>query len=413
MNDLSDFQWLASAQGAEAWSRCQGLGLFSRPSLENLRLSARQYSVLEQQAGFASGLAKRKVSDPWNWFWTKTLLEQASDQWVAEETARDFPVGVDVVDGCSGAGVDSIALAKHLSDGSGQFQSLRAIDSSETACLLTSLNAVRHGFEIQPEQVRFEDAVISDTAWLHLDPDRRAIGRTVNLHATDPSWKDVATSISRAPGASVKAAPGFQPDTQFDWESCGPPNARRWISRDGSVRQQRLYWRIPRWANAQRIVTSYHSEFGWNHEIFESGPFSGYELFDHIENESESVQGYGFIADHDPALRAAGCVVALARRFELNVVGNEFGYMVGSLPRQHPMLRWFRVHDVLSLDRKKVRAMSRVAKVGRWELKSRNIDVDLVQWKKDLVVDADSQIIRWLMMTKIKQKHVCFVCEAL
>jgi len=189
VNDLSDFQWLASARGAEAWSQCQSLGLFSRASVEKLRLSARQYSVLEQQAQFATGLAKRKVSEPWNWFWTKTLLEQASDQWVAEETARDFPQGIHVVDGCAGAGVDSIALAKHLTEGSGQVPSLRAIDSSETACLLTRLNSGRQGFEIRPEQVRFEDAVIPDTEWLHLDPDRRTIGRTVNLHATDPSWK--------------------------------------------------------------------------------------------------------------------------------------------------------------------------------------------------------------------------------
>ncbi len=63
------------------------------------------------------------------------------------------------------------------------------------------------------------------------------------------------------------------------------------------------------------------------------------------------------------------------------------------------------------MDHKKVRAMSRGLKYGRWQLKSRNIDVDLTSWGKQLIVDKDSDVVGWLLLTKVGKKHVCLVCQ--
>ncbi|MFN5101406.1 MAG: hypothetical protein ACK5GJ_01275, partial [Planctomycetota bacterium] len=84
MNEFSDFQWLASAPAAEAWSFCSSLEDFSKSIGVSFRLTQKQLQLLQTQFEFAKGPAKRKVSEPWNWFWTKTLLEQASDQITAE-----------------------------------------------------------------------------------------------------------------------------------------------------------------------------------------------------------------------------------------------------------------------------------------------------------------------------------------
>jgi hypothetical protein len=65
----------------------------------------------------------------------------------------------------------------------------------------------------------------------------------------------------------------------------------------------------------------------------------------------------------------------------------------------------------MPMDRKKVRAMSRALKVGRWELKSRNIDVDLAHWAKELIIDKGSESVGWLLLTKVGKKHVCLVCQ--
>jgi len=118
-----------------------------------------------------------------------------------------------------------------------------------------------------------------------------------------------------------------------------------------------------------------------------------------------------FVADHDPALRAANCVVSLSERLQLRMLGNEYGYCVGESFVENPLLRWYRVLEVMPMDHKKVRAMSRILKVGRWELKSRNIDIDLISWGKQLTVDKDSDVVGWLLLTKVGKKHVCLVCQ--
>ena len=413
MNDASELPWLASANAAEAWACCKKQDAFSKAPLSKFRLSASQLQLLQTQAEFATGPAKRKVAKPWNWFWTKTLLEQASDEWTAEETAKDFPSDAQVVDGCCGAGVDSIKIAEHLSQ-SGDFKNrITAIDSSQIACQLTRLNSLSNGFALSPEPIRIEDSSIPTGAWLHLDPDRRATGRTVNVYATEPSWPAISGLICNAPGASIKVAPGFQPDDDFPWDTCGPPETRRWISRDGSVRQQRLYWRIPRWENAKRIVSAFRKGLGWYHEVFTEEICPSHEAFSHIEQDAARIKESAFVADQDPALRAAGCVVSLAIRMQMRVLGNEFGYCAAEQPVLHPMLRWYRVWDAMPLDRKKIRAMTRTQKVGRWELKSRNVDIDLVQLHRELVVDKESDLVRWLLITKLGPKHICLVCEEL
>ena len=411
MNEFSDFRWLASAPAAEAWSFCSSLEGFSKSIGVSFRLTQKQLQLLQTQFEFAKGAAKRKVSEPWNWFWTKTLLEQASDQITAEETAKDFPVHATVIDGCCGAGVDAIAIAKHLSHETPLGDRLLAIDSSEIACALAELNASRNGVPLRPVQVRFEDAEFPVDGWLHLDPDRRVSGRTVDMYSTEPSWPAIAKRIEIAPGASIKVAPGFQPDVDYAWENCGSPDSRRWISRDGSVRQQRLYWRIPQWHHAKRIVSAYRKSAGWYHEVFDSEPLGALEAWECIEQDPLQVAASAFVADHDPALRAANCVVSLSDRLRLSVLGNEFGYCIGDTPVEHPLLRWYRVIEVMPMDRKKVRAMSRALKVGRWELKSRNIDVDLAQWAKELIIDKGSESVGWLLLTKVGKKHVCLVCQ--
>jgi hypothetical protein len=409
----SNYQWLASSITDEAWACCQQANSFPKSLLAKLGLSPFQSQWFHTQMEFAVGPAQRKVAQPWNWFWTKILLEQASDQWVAQETAQDFPKGIQVVDGCCGAGVDSIALAQHLHLSSGSLDSVLPIDASELACELTRWNSRRNGSSLSPRQARFEDADLPTDAWIHLDPDRRATGRTVDVYSTEPSWTSIADRIGRAPGASVKAAPGFQPDAEFPWGECGAPNARRWISRDGTVRQQRLYWRIPRWEKASRIASGFRKASGWHHEVFDEELLGDSERYYRIVHDRSEIQPGSYVADHDPALRAASCVLALAGRLKLNVLGNEFGYCSANQPIPHPMLRWYRVLDVLPMDRKKVRAMSRSIRFATWELKSRNVDIDLIQLRKELLVDKDSDRAGGLLITKLGKQHICLVAEEL
>ena len=77
----------------------------------------------------------------------------------------------------------------------------------------------------------------------------------------------------------------------------------------------------------------------------------------------------------------------------------------------HPFLRWFRVFDVLPADRKKLRAYTREYPVRSWELKSRNVDVDLDALRKDLIVNQDAEAQRTLLMTRIGERYVAIIAE--
>jgi hypothetical protein len=443
-----EYQWLASVDATEAWSFLwtNAHSQRKRPATAKLppvfaTLHPSQQQLLEEQLAFAMGSAKRKVIDPARWRWTQRLLEQASDEWTAAETANDFPMGQPVIDICSGAGVDTVALSRRMLGAAiTSTEPLRStdtpadlvvpVDASSIACSLTALNSRNNGFLVQPMESRFEDMTLREDVWLHMDPDRRADGhKHIQLQQMQPAWDSIATALYRCKGASIKIAPGFQTTQGFEWGACGPPDARRWLSRDGSVRQQRLYWRLPRWGSGKRIVSLQRSDGLWIHEQFSENEITGNEVFRHFDSGTWHAGSYehgsthfldddftrlqlgNYVADQDPVLRAAQCSSALARRLGARVLGNEFGYFHAPSILEHPMLRWFRVHEILPLDRKKLKAYTRSVDTKRWELKSRNIDIDLVKLQRELITNKSASEVRWLLLTKIGPKHVAIAAE--
>ena len=47
----------------------------------------------------------------------------------------------------------------------------------------------------------------------------------------------------------------------------------------------------------------------------------------------------------------------------------------------------------------------------RWELKSRNIDADLEKVRGGLLVDPNSQIILWLLLTRVGDRQIAIVAR--
>lgn len=445
MIGADEYQWLASVEATEAWSFLWSNAHAPSKKPAKLppqfsRLNRAQQLLLEEQIAFALGGAKRKVVAPERWRWTQQLLEQASDEWTAMETANDFPVGSPIYDVCCGAGVDAVALSRRMQHADNSTPSILStvpftdwvipVDASPIACSLTAFNSQNQGFRLRPIESKFEDIPLNFDAWIHMDPDRRADGqRHVQLHQMQPSWDSIASALRRCKGASIKVAPGFQTAQGFEWGECGPPDARRWLSRDGSVRQQRLYWRLPRWGTGQRIVSVQRNDGFWIHEQFSEQEISSRVDYSSrtssqwptesyaqastqiIDEDFASLELGSYIADQDPVLRAAHCSSALARRVGARILGNEFGYFHANSILQHPMLRWFRIHEILPLDRKKLKAYTRSASIKRWELKSRNIDIDLVKLQRELITSESSSEVRWLLLTKIGSKHVAIAAE--
>lgn len=382
----SDFEWLASDQAIPIWEKMHSTNIGPQALASELAhlVDRKRYETLLKEQWALSQVAKTKFPSYQNWFWTCTLLEQSSDAWCADETAKDFPAHSNIVDVCSGAGSDTLALAAcgHV---------VRAIDQSPISVALLKANAKLQGRQIAARCESAEDLQLQPHEYLHIDPDRRTTGKRITaIEGLRPSWAVVRSLIASSTGASIKVAPAT------DWNELeDAPDVVRFLSRDRSVRQQRWLWRLDRWPSGS-IVVSAHSRCEWVHEIFDQG-----EQNTPLEEPIYAKEPGIYVADYDPAIRAARVSTSFASRIGCKMLDLAGGYFTADHCVPHGMVRWFRVLNVLSMDSKKLRAYARSASVGTWELKSRGVTVDLDKVRRELPTTPDSSKSCTLLFSKI------------
>ena len=420
MFQVEDYRWLATSDANQHWQQ-----IHSEPAwgsdvlLRRLRtvLPVQQASLLMEQFDLVES-AKRKVSDPAKWFWTRQLLEQSSDEWISRETALDLPRVGRVWDICCGAGADSISIASRGLE-------VTAVDRDPIACELVRQNARSHGCKINVLETSAEAVTIDASGIVHIDPDRRADGRrSTRLEGLSPGWSTIASLLERCSGMSLKLAPG----TRVDPKSIGEqierlPDSVRFLARDGSVRQQRWYWGLERWprdsitasmrlnrpsqeralqfapqTSERDLPSSFESE-GWFHETFLLSELPN------LYNATTASKPARLVGDYDPSLRAAGLGRAFAGRYGWQLIDSPNGYLTTSTVSIHPMVRWFEVMDVLPLDLRKLKSYSKQANVRSWELKSRGLDVDLQALRKALISNPKSDYSLSVLCTKVGKQY--------
>lgn len=427
MRQIEDYEWLSTPQAQQRWrDLCNEISVNSASMLKRLRstLTTNQASVLIEQLDLIA-LAKRKVSDPQQWFWTRQLLEQSSDQETASDTACDFPPQSRVIDVCCGAGADSVALAN-------QRHSVTSIDRCPIACELTKHNAMSHGLNIEVFNREAGNSLDVPRDYIHIDPDRRADGsRSSSLDRLSPTWDTIAQLLKRCRGMSLKLAPGTRADLKGmarNKESI--PESLRFLSKDGSVRQQRWYWGLERWptdsitasmflntSSSRRAMQFFAAKHtippnantstspGWFHETF--------SLDDMATSEDMAVtdKPLEFVADYDPSIRAAELSSSFAHRYGWQLIDSNSGYVTASKTLVHPMVRWFQVVDILPLDKRQIKSYVRESRVYAWELKSRGLEVDLTALRKILPCDSNSDETRTILCLKIGRQHRVVFCK--
>lgn len=382
----SDYEWLASEQAIALWKMMHSTGHGLEVLAGELvhRVDKKRCETLLKEQWELSHVAKTKFPDHLQWFWTRTLLEQASDAWCAEETAKDFPSHSNIVDVCSGAGADTLALAAcgHV---------VRAIDQSPISVALLNANAKLHGQGVEARCESAETLQLQSPEYLHIDPDRRTTGKRITaIEGLQPIWAVVRSLIASSKGASIKVAPAT------DWNELeDAPDVVRFLSRDRSVRQQRWLWRLDRWPD-RSIVVSAHSRGEWVHEVFQQGDQNAL-----LEGPCCAKEPGIYVADYDPAIRAARVSAVFASRIGCKMLDSAGGYFTADHCVPHGMVRWFRVLNVLSMDSKKLRAYARSANVGTWELKSRGVTIDLDKVRRELQTTPSSSRSCTLLFSKI------------
>ena len=402
MYSTEDYRWLITPEATRFWDSIVDLhNSQSSHILQRARssFSLSQASLMMEQFALLS-VSRKKVVDPTKWFWTRQLIEQASDESTACETAADFSAKSSVLDVCCGAGSDSIALASR------DFQ-VTAYDRCPIACELTRHNAEANGVKLLVVESAAEEIKIDKNDYINVDPDRRAEGRKVtNLEWLSPPIATLQSLLENSRGMSLKLSPGLRIDPSSLNENRLVPDAIRYLSKDHAVKQQRWYWGIDRWPSNSVVVSvnSKSTEHQWVHEIFLRD--------DNLLNSQDVITNDlpEFIGDYDPAIRAAEMGHRFAARYGWGLIDTSSGYLVSTKPTPHPMVRWFRLMHDLPMDRKQIKILARSLKPKAWELKSRGVEVDLDVMRKILTTDSDSSQSLTILFTKTGKSHRALIC---
>lgn len=358
-----DYEWLVSRE-ARRWldfaaTNASAL-VAATKHLRQVLDPVRTHLVLEQAE--LRQRAKVKFSQADRMFFTRKLLEQATDEQVAAHKAARFADCDSAADLCCGIGGDLLALADVAA-------TIVGVDKDPLAGLLAAENCVNTGRDAASVEVgdAADFDVASIDAW-HIDPDRRAAG----TRASDPAWcqPDVATidrMLAANPHAAVKLAPAA--DAPETWSTACE---REWIESRGECRQQVAWFGRLTEHHGRRRATVLDSA-GEAVSFFADVSAAGVSA---AEPPQANTVGR-LLFEPAAAVLAAGLAGPLAAAAKLAPLLPGGGYLSGdSVADISPLLlSRFTILDVLPFDLRRLTTYLREQQLGVSEIKKRGVDV--------------------------------------
>ena len=359
---------------AERWSDLSE----SAPSLGELdRIRAARGPAVARFVSLQAELARRhhgRLDGALLPFLTSKGAEQATASVVARQRAERFAsAGPDLLpwDACCGVGSDLLALAE-------RFDRVLAtdLDADTLRCAAANLAhaAPRPG---SPPGGRSWLAAVGDAGRApfqeHLaprilglfDPDRRPSGaRERRAERWSPSLNEVFHAANQLGGACVKLPPSLD-ESVLSGPTVGQPVALTWTSLDGEMRELSAWTGLLGADAPAREAVSLRSNG-------QSCSFSGAPEAGPAPTR-EPTQGL-WLVELDPALWRAELAGTFAHQFgatPLEAPGPG-GFLVCDRSIEHPMARTWRIAEVVTGDRRRVRAMLRSNQVGPITVKTRH-----------------------------------------
>jgi hypothetical protein len=389
-SEISDYHWLT---GTEAARLLQELATGGKPlhtAVSRLRrhLSPeRTHLLLEQVDLRRRAAAKFSAAD--RMFFTRTALEQATDEHVARYKAARFtlqpagawagyPLGAAAdgrpprcADFCCGIGGDLLALAEQAT--------VTAVDCSPIATHLAAANllavnpranVVFHISDVSPASLD------GASAW-HIDPDRRSTGqRTTSLDLCQPTLGTIERLLAVVPHAAIKLAPASKVPAAWR-ERC----ELEWISRGGECRQLVAWHGELAQAPAQHRATIHPAARGLAPRTVTGSPNQPLPIATQVDQ---------FIFDIDPAVLAAHLKATVAAEYHLSGLAPGPTYLTGPALISDPALTCFQVDDVLPLRTKSLTALLRERHVGQLEIKKRGSDIIPEKLRRELKLRGEN-----------------------
>ncbi len=387
---IEDYQWLVSPQ-AERWLDVAA-GADTK-SLVRLTLALRKdlgptrtHLVIAQ-----AELRRRahiKFQHAARMFFTRQLLEQATDETVAAYKAQRMSAGERLADLCCGIGGDLIAMAHQ--------GSVVGIDRDPVAVVLAQANCRAVG--VADADVQLADAcascVESYFAW-HADPDRRPEGkRTTRVEVHEPDLSVLQRLLSRNSNAALKLAPAASlPEAWMKTAEL------EWIGNRGECRQQLVWFRDLARHPGHRTATVFVPGLAEPRTILGD---AGLEIA-----PAESLGRYVF--EPHAAVLAADLTGVLANAHGLHCVSPGIAYLTGDRHISDPVLACFEITEVLPLDPKHLRDAIRDRGIGNLEVKKRGVKIDPEEVRKQIHPRGDQAAT--LIITPVKKKIMAILAQ--
>ena len=309
------------------------------------------------------------------WWATSRAIQQAT-AWNVAKLKADWFGDHEVWDLCCGAGGDACAIAMRGTLVAMDRDALLADFARENLMALSS----PHLIDVRCGNV--EMMSIPRDAWVHIDPDRRAVesasnDRTVAVDGFQPDWTFVASVIEAQPAVIVKLAPA----TQLAEAEQAEGSHRCWISLSGSVREQTLITgdaiELTGFRPASCSAISMSADGNWHR-------FEPRHLLTNDECRFEITGKPGrWMIDPDAAVRAALLTASFAADHRLSVLGQLSGFLTSDeseLPIEvQQMAITGRVHWIGSADDRKLRRELRARDWFPQTIKCRGVSLDPAQ----------------------------------
>jgi hypothetical protein len=332
--------------------------------------------------------AKVKFKQAGQMFFTRQLLEQATDEQVADYKAQRWPAEERLVDLCCGIGGDLMSLAHR--------GPVVGIDRDPVAAVLAAANCrlVRQ----TSAEVQLADACDQDVAgyasW-HVDPDRRIEGRrSTRVEFHEPDLDALERLLARNPKAALKLAPATKlPDRWLEVAEL------EWIGNRGECRQQMVWFRDLARDPSKRSAT-----------VFVAGQAEPRTIRGDAGVETPTAEALGrYVFEPHAAVLAADLTGVLASQHSLQCVSPGIPYLTGDRNLTDPALSCFEVTEVLPLDPKHLREAIRERSIGILEVKKRGVKIDPEDVRTQIHPRGDNAAT--LIITPVKKKVVAILAQ--
>ena len=336
--------------------------------------------------------ARQKFSQGQNLFFTKPLLEQASSEPLAQYRANRF---VDagfktVIDGCCGAGADSIALAQAGLD-------VQSFDSSEVATIFTQANA--NVLNVN-DRIKVHHSDITETSLeknfpIMLDPARRrGLKRISDPEQWSPCPQDIKEIIAKHQNACLKLSPAIPTK---DLLSFFPePKEIEVISYRGEAKEM-VFWYGALGKKSKRRATI----------LPEGISVKGEEPLEKIPTRKLGK----YLFDPNPALVRSGLLESVAMQENLCNIDPHIGYLTGDNPLEHAFLCCLKIIDHDKLDGRKIRALMRKHKVGTIQVRKRGVTESQASLMKRCLPKPYGDKHYTLIATRVEDSHIGILAE--